>query len=423
MRNDIAIGLDYSHNNMLILEASSYADFTQFLFNSGYKLGKIEAGFYSSEKLGNYDAIIMSTPKNVNLSPEELDILEQYVKDGGSLLIIGARGGDYLNRTNLNELTSKFGFKFAPDEIYDSVTYVNLQKRPLLKNIKPHFITEQVRKIVLSNPCSIEVLDFLEDEKDIKIEPLVKGGINCWRKKLDGDEWVEEDCPKISLMVAVEYFKGKVVAFGTLSIFSSLGREYGFSAFDNDIFLANILRWLTTNIEMEGKAITIDLQLDLFHWADSIINKEDWENFSDLINISLKYFKDNYNSIMKEIKKIRGERLEKKKEHLEAIKKALEIQEKPEEEELLEIIPERKKEDLEGIIGAIEELTGEKYERSIDFEEEEKREKALAELPEDLSGWTVKELKKFCNEYNIELPPNARKADIISIIKYIFAID
>jgi len=221
-------------------------------------------------------------------------------------------------------------------------------------------------------------------------------------------------------MVAVEYFKGKVVAFGTLSIFSSLGREYGFSAFDNDIFLANILRWLTTNIEMEGKAITIDLQLDLFHWADSMINKEDWESFSDLINVSLKYFKDKYKNIMKEIKKIRGERLKKKKEHLEAIKKALEVKEKPEEEELLEIIPERKKEDLEGIIGAIEELTGEKYERSIDFEEEEKKEKALAELPEDLNGWTVKDLKKFCKEYNIELPPNARKADVISIIKYIF---
>ncbi|MFX0031821.1 MAG: hypothetical protein ACFE8E_04120 [Candidatus Hodarchaeota archaeon] len=420
MKIDIAIGLDYSHNNMLSLEAPSYADFTQFLFNSGYKLGKIEAGF-STEKLGNYDVVIMSTPKNINLSPKELESLKEYVKKGGSLLVIGARGGDYLNRTNLNELTRNFGFEFTPDEISDSVTYVNLQKRPLLQNFKPHFITEQIKKIVLSNPCSIEVLDFLE-EKDIKIEVLVKGGLNCWRKVFDGKDWVEEDCPKVPLMVAVEYFKGKVVAFGTLSIFSSLGREYGFFAFENDLIIANILRWLTTSVDMEGKAITIDLQLDLFHWASSAISDGDWENFSDLINGSLQYFKDNYNNILKEIAKERKEKLEKKKEHLEAIKKALEDQEKP-EEELLEAIPERKKEDLEDILGAIEELTGEKLERTIDLEKEEKMKEGLAKLPDDLNDWTVRELKKFCKEYEIELPSNARKADIISVIKYVFGID
>ncbi|MFW9771255.1 MAG: hypothetical protein ACFFEO_03685 [Candidatus Thorarchaeota archaeon] len=420
MKNDIAIGLDYSHNNMLSLEAPSYADFTQFLFNSGYKLGKIEAGF-SSEKLGNYDVIIISTPKNISLNPKEIETLEDFVRNGGSLLIMGARGGDYLNRTNLNELTRNFGFKFASDEISDSVTYVNLQKRPLLQNFKPHFITEQIKKIVLSNPCSIEVLDFLE-EKNIRIEMIVKGGLNCWRNVFDGEDWIEEDCPKIPLMVAVEYFKGKVVAFGTLSILSSLGREYGFSAFDNDLIIANILRWLTTDIEMEGKVITIDLQLDLFHWASSVIRAEDWDNFSDLINASLKYFKDNYNEILKEVEKLKKDKLERKKEHLEAIKKALENQEKP-EEELLEVIPERSKEDLEDILGAIEDLTGEKLERTIDFKKEEKMKQGLAKLPEDLNDWTVRELKKFCSEYEIELPSNARKADIIDVIKFVFGIE
>ena len=51
----IKIGLDYSHGGMLSLEAPSYADFTQFLFASAYKLGKIEAGLedkhYNIEQL------------------------------------------------------------------------------------------------------------------------------------------------------------------------------------------------------------------------------------------------------------------------------------------------------------------------------------------------------------------------------------
>ena len=116
MKN-IAVGLDYSHNNMLTLEASSYADFTQFLFASAYKLGKIEAGFYALEKARIYDAVIISMPKNVNLKPKEVEVLEEYVRTGGSLLIIGSRGGEYLNRTNINELVSKFGFEFVTDEV------------------------------------------------------------------------------------------------------------------------------------------------------------------------------------------------------------------------------------------------------------------------------------------------------------------
>ena len=35
----------------------------------------------------------------------------------------------------------------------------------------------------------------------------------------------------------------------------------------------------------------------------------------------------------------------------------------------------------------------------------------------DYNSWTVKELKKYCSTHNIDLPSNARKADIIRVIK------
>ena len=89
MSKEIAVGFDYSHNNMLTLEASSYVDFTQFLFSSSYKLGKIEAGFYSFDKVKDYNMIIMSIPRNINLRAEEIEILESFVKNGGGLLVIG----------------------------------------------------------------------------------------------------------------------------------------------------------------------------------------------------------------------------------------------------------------------------------------------------------------------------------------------
>ena len=426
MKNDITVGLDYSHNNMLTLEASSYADFTQFLFSSAYKLGKIEAGFNSLDKVKNYNAIIMSIPKNINLSPREIVVLEEYVRKGGSLLIVGSRGGEHTNRTNINELTRFFGFEFVNDEINDSVNYINLQKRPLIVNFNPHYITENIKKIVLSSACSLGTLTLPEEEKNIKVEVIVRGGLNCWRNRFDGKQWIEEDCPKVPLLITSEYHNGQVAAFGTLSIFSSLGREYGFSAFDNDIIIANILRWLTLDITYEGKVVTIDLQRDLFHWGQLIVKQNRWDNLSDLINVSLKYFKDNYKIIIKELETLKQERYERKHVPKTKIKES-------EEEEVITLLPKRKKEDLDSIISAIENISGEKYERTITGDDGEpyneiegkSRVKAdlIGDLPEDLNSLTVKELKNYCDVNDINLPNNVRKADIIKIIQYVLGVD
>ena len=386
MPEKAAIGLDNSHNNKLTMEASSYSDFTHFLFTSGYKLGKIQAGFNSLKKLETYNTIIISSPNNVKLTEEEINNLENFVKNGGGLLIVSSSGGDISNKTNLNEITRKFGFEFEPDEIQDSLNYVNLQKRPLLSKFRAHIVTEQLQKIVLSSACSIKVMDFLEDEKNIKIEVLTQGGLNFWRKFYDGDEWKEEDCPKKPLIVAIEYFKGKVIGYGSISSFSSLGREYGFTAFDNDILIANCLQWLTMGAFTGGRIINVSLNLDLFHWVNRIMKEDKWENISDIVNVSLKHLKDNYKEFLKEIKRISLEKKELKKKYLTKKEKKAR-----EEDKILELVPgsERKKEDLEDIMSALEEVTGEKYELSIDFEKEEELEHETEELP----GETEKEIE------------------------------
>ena len=313
------------------------------------------------------------------------------MKNGGSLLIISSTGGDHTNNTNLNELTRKFGFEFVSDEINDSVNFVNLQKRPIITRFKPHVITEQIKKIVFSSSCSTQILDFIEDEKNVKIDWILQSGLNCWRKLYDGEKWIEEDSPKIPLMVVVEYYKGKVVGFGNFSIFSSLTREYGFSAFDNDILIANILSFLIGSLDSEGKPVTIELSMDLYDWADNIIKKEKWDNVSDLINVSLNYFKDNYNEIIKETKKIRQERLEKRKAYEKTVKE--EVKKAIMEDQVFEKVPviERKKEDLEEIMSALEDITGEKYEISIDLEEEEIVEKKSM----DSIGYSEEDIVEF----------------------------
>jgi len=54
MTKDIAIGLDYSHNNKLTIENNAFTDFIQYFFDSDFKLGKIEAGL-TYDKLKKYE--------------------------------------------------------------------------------------------------------------------------------------------------------------------------------------------------------------------------------------------------------------------------------------------------------------------------------------------------------------------------------
>ncbi len=104
---------------------------------------------------------------------------------------------------------------------------------------------------------------------------------------------------------------------------------------------------------------------------EKIVKEEKWDNVSDLINVSLKHFKDNYSKIIEEIKKLRLERI-KKKEAYERASKKKEKKKEVSEEDVLEKVPviERKKEDLEDIISALEDITGETYEISIDLDDE-----------------------------------------------------
>jgi len=398
MPEKATIGLDYSHNNKLTLEASSFNEFTHFLFTSGYKLGKIQAGFDSLKKLEGYDAIIISTPNNQRIQSNEIEIIEKYVKNGGNLLVLSSMGGDYTNKTNLNELTHQFGFEFVSDEVNDSMNYITLQRRPILTSFTPHAVTEQVRKIVYSSACSIRVLDFIDDT-DIKIEVIVNSGINCWHRRFEADdnEWIEEDYSKMPLMVVIEYFKGRVIGFGNLSMFSSLGREYGFSAFDNDIIIANILQWLTLGAISEGKVVTVNLNLDLFYWINKVLNEDKWDNVSAIVNVSLKYFKDNYKEIIDEIKRLKMQKLELRKAYQQVKEEDVKASE---EDKILELIPERKKEDLEDIMSALEEVTGEKYELSLDLENEEDYGEIEVEEGQDekILEYTEKEVNKFQKE-------------------------
>ncbi len=304
-KNTKSIVFDYSHNNTLTLESPSYSDFTEFLFGSSFSLGKIQAGFTSVDKLKKYKMCVIGGPRESIFQPNEIDVITNYVKNGGNLLVINDEGGDYGTNTNLNELTRNFGFEFNSDIMFDSMNFVSRQNRIVINEIEPHIITRNIDSIVQSSACSIKLLKYIEADENIKAIPICKSSLNSFHTIWNGEEWdEEEDAPRSIMSLALNYYEGRVIALTTVSMFSSLSSTYGFFALNNQDLIASIFMWLldTTSTNDGTKLINISLDYNLFSWIEKLVNKErKWRNADDIINFALKYLKNNFEEVLEKI--------------------------------------------------------------------------------------------------------------------------
>ncbi len=309
-KNSKSIVFDYSHNNTLTLESPSYSDFTEYLFGSSFALGKIQAGFTSVDKLKKYKCLVIGGPRETIFQPNEIEVIVDYIKNGGSLLVINDEGGDYGANTNLNDLTRNFGFEFNSDIMFDSMNFIsNQQNRVVINEIEPHLITRNIDSIVQSSACSIKLLKYIEADENIKAVPICKTSLNSFHTIWNGKEWAEEqDAPRSIMALALNYYKGKVIALTTISMFSSLSSSYGFFALNNQDLIANIFMWLldTSSNNKGTKLINISLDYNLFSWIEKLVQKErTWRNSDEVINFALKYLKDNFKDVLQKIEQDR----------------------------------------------------------------------------------------------------------------------
>ena len=291
------IGFDQSHNNKLTIENTTFSDFIQYLFDSGFKLGKIEAGI-TFEKLNKYDLFIIGVPNlGPNLDPDEINYLVKYIENGGSLLAINDGGGDYENKNNLSELTKHFGIKFNSDRLFDNQFFSEKKSHPVIQDFKSHFITRDLSKIIHSNGCTL-VMDKSIENSDIDVSSIAVSSENTsWHKIFNGEEWQEKSEQHLPIIGATHYGLGKVITIGNLSIFSSLNKSYGITAADNFKLISNMISWLLnkagTEEEQQIKPVftTVAINQDLFYWIKDMIHKGKWKKLDDIINFALKVTK------------------------------------------------------------------------------------------------------------------------------------
>jgi hypothetical protein len=315
---------DYSHNNKLIIESSSYSDFVQYLFGSGFRVGQIKQKI-TVEKLKQYHVFIIGNPYDSKFDLDEIEAIEKYVKEGGGLFLISDSGADIENLTNINEVSEKFGFIFNPDKLHDSVQYIKDQDKLVINKFEPHYITRDVENMVHSSGCSITTNESIEADEHISIHILAKSSLNTFADIYNGNDTTEEDKPYCTILSAVNYYKGRVVGLGNLSIFSSLSSYYGYTALNNSLLLSNIINWLASagaeieDTALETKVMSVPVNYSLFLWMEKLIKDNQWEKVGDIINFAIKYLKDNYTKVVEETK----ERREKLKEQREKQKAEL----------------------------------------------------------------------------------------------------
>ena len=288
-----AVGFDHSHHNKLTIENTTFADFIQYLFDSDFKLGKIEAGI-NYEKLEQYDLFIIGVPTlGPDLDAYEIDDLVRYVKEGGSLLVINDGGGDRENKNNLSELTQNFGIRFNSDRLYDNKNFVKKNSHPIIQDFKKHFITREISQIIHSNGCSLAIDKSNENDK-IDVNSIAFSSENTsWHSYFTGDEWQDKSEQHLPIIGATHYYQGKIVAIGNLSIFSSLSKSYGISSADNFHLVTNIISWLLNKAGSEEERTikpvftTVAIKQDLFYWIKEMLNKGKWNSMDELINFAL----------------------------------------------------------------------------------------------------------------------------------------
>ncbi|MHA1669605.1 MAG: hypothetical protein ACTSV5_03395 [Promethearchaeota archaeon] len=298
MNTELNIGFDYSHDNKLDIENTGFSDFVEYLFNSDFKIGKIEAGL-TYEKLSKYNIFIIGVPMNKKyLTPEEIEDVLKYIRDGGSLLAINDRGGDFENNNNLSELTKYFGVRFNSDSLYDNENFSKNNSRPVINNFKRHFITRDLNQIIHSGGCTLEIDKSVEDT-NINIQAIAfSSEDSSWHKVYKEEEWVDEPVNKAPILAAGHYGLGKVVMLANLSLISGFNDQYGIRGADNFKLIMNIVSWLFNKVHSEEAKFTqpiyctMPIEQDLYYWIKDIIEENDrWNSIQELINFALNVVK------------------------------------------------------------------------------------------------------------------------------------
>ena len=113
-----------------------------------------------SDLLSKYDIVMLKTP-TMPFSPEEIDALVEFVRDGGGLWLLGDHTNVFGTSTYFNQLIGHFGLRLRYDSTYDLRSMgLSLFERP---RIFPHPTVAFMPPFLFATSCTMESPYFSEN--------------------------------------------------------------------------------------------------------------------------------------------------------------------------------------------------------------------------------------------------------------------
>lgn len=214
---------------------TNYKTLAQILEENGYNAISFAEFPISRENLAPLDILVIPCPDNNKISKNEIQAIKAWVtQDGGGLLMLSHAGGDKGRRTNLTELSEKFGMIFENNQVFDKHNNLGVENLPVIEQFTvPHPISEGLTKIVFRAGCSLSI-------SGMNVSPVISSG-----PKADPFE--------SPLLLASEDGEGRAVALGSYEMFRDK-ISGGIRENDHGNLAINIFNWLKTTRREQIKA-------------------------------------------------------------------------------------------------------------------------------------------------------------------------
>jgi len=116
-----------------------------------YEMGRLTT-LIDANALKDCSILIVKVP-TVRYSPEEIDCIERFVRNGGSLLCIGEHTNVFQTGVHLNDIVARFGFRFRYDCVFDIDGVFRQLYEP---SLTPHPIIQNMPPLDFAVSCSID---------------------------------------------------------------------------------------------------------------------------------------------------------------------------------------------------------------------------------------------------------------------------
>ena len=230
---------DLHHNEYLNIKENDFKDFLKLLQNLNLEVKRNESNDLTKKVLQNIDILVLGNPIDDYFSNIEIKNIVDFVRLGGNLILVSEYGGDFLQKTNLNDVAQNFGVRFEKNLIKASNSNNhNLSSILHIHNFPNKNVSNGIRELVIGGTCSL----FLS--KNAK-PLLLTSDKDTWSEIYNSstEEWIKDKEDQYKISAYTEFGQGKVLALGDIDIFCS-DDNTGIGAFDNQKFLRNIITWM-----------------------------------------------------------------------------------------------------------------------------------------------------------------------------------